>query len=146
MSILIKNSQKSIRLNQQRIRKDLGKALRLLGLQTSELSIMFVGNRLMTRLNSLYRGFNRTTDVLSFPLDNGRASGPTNLLGDIVVCIPKAVSQSKEYDVPFYDELLRLLIHGLLHLIGYDHEKNASQKAKMEKKERDLLNAVQEMD
>jgi probable rRNA maturation factor len=107
---------------------------------------MFVGNRLMTRLNSLYRGVNRNTDVLSFPLLTGPLSGPPDMLGDIVVCIPKTVSQSKQYNVTFYDELLRLLIHGLLHLTGYDHEKNAFQKARMEKKERELLDAVQEVD
>ncbi len=107
---------------------------------------MFVGNRLMARLNFLYRGFDRTTDVLSFPLAEGHASVPPYMLGDIVVCIPKTVSQSKEYNVSFYDELLRLLIHGLLHLTGYDHEKNALQKARMEKKERELLDAVQTMD
>ena len=107
---------------------------------------MFVGNKLMTRLNSSYRGLNETTDVLSFPLVSDHASGPLDMLGDIVICIPKTVSQSKEYNVYFYNELLRLLIHGLLHLTGYDHEKNAFQKAKMEKKERELLDAIQAVD
>lgn len=107
---------------------------------------MFVGNRLMTSLNSLYRGVNRTTDVLSFPLVDGHPSGPHDILGDIVVCIPKTVSQAKKYNVPFYEELLRLLVHGLLHLIGYDHDKNAYQKARMQKKEKELLDAVKALD
>jgi probable rRNA maturation factor len=107
---------------------------------------MFVGNRQMTSLNSLYRGVNMTTDVLSFPLADGRPSGPYELLGDIVVCIPKTVSQAKKYKVPFYEELLRLLIHGLLHLIGYDHEKNACQKARMQRREKELFDAVKTVD
>jgi probable rRNA maturation factor len=107
---------------------------------------MFVGNRLMTSLNFFYRGFNRTTDVLSFPLADGLPSEPHDMLGDIVVCIPKTVSQAKKYNVPFYEELLRLLVHGLLHLIGYDHERNAYQKKRMQRKERELLDAVKAVD
>jgi len=70
---------------------------------------------------------------------------PSILLGDVVISVPRVLSQSKDYRVPFYDELLRLMIHGLLHLVGYDHERNAYQKKKMEKKEKELLIAVKTM-
>lgn len=69
----------------------------------------------------------------------------SGMLGDIVVCIPKTIAQASEYGVSFYDELLRLMIHGLLHLVGYDHEINAYQKKKMEAKERDILDAIKKM-
>jgi rRNA maturation RNase YbeY len=96
----------------------------------------------MRDLNSRYRGIDRSTDVLSFPLSEGSLTACDGLLGDIVICVPRTVSQSAEYGVAFYDELLRLLVHGLLHLLGYDHEKGAYQKRKMEIKERELLNAL----
>lgn len=96
----------------------------------------------MKLLNTQYRGIFKDTDVLSFPLmDNGQLHRPV-LLGDIVVSVPKALKQAKDFEVTFYDELIRLLIHGLLHLIGYDHEINAYQKKKMEKKESEILSAI----
>jgi probable rRNA maturation factor len=67
------------------------------------------------------------------------------VLGDIVISIPRTVEQAAEYGFAFREELLRLLIHGLLHLAGYDHEKDR-QRLKMEKKERELLHALQGMD
>jgi probable rRNA maturation factor len=97
----------------------------------------------MSALNAHYRGMERPTDVLSFPMYEGDSSSAAGILGDIVICVPRALAQCGEYGVPFYDELLRLLVHGLLHLLGYDHERGAYQKRKMEKKERELLNALQ---
>ena len=99
----------------------------------------------MKILNARYRRVPKDTDVLSFPLmDNLPHHGPS-MLGDIVVSVPKALQQSKEFHVPFYDEILRLLVHGLLHLIGFDHEINAYQKRKMEKKEKELLDALKNL-
>lgn len=135
--------------------KDLSKALLHLRLQSSELSVLFVNSRRMKLLNTLYRGINKDTDVLSFPLmdiqpqlgqpqHRSIINGPL-IMGDIVISVPKALAQAKEFKVSFYDELLRLLVHGILHLIGYDHEINAYQKKKMEKKERELFNAIKKM-
>lgn len=89
-----------------------------------------------------FRGVPRDTDVLSFPLmDRPPDQGPF-LLGDIVVSVPTALRQSRELQITLHDEILRLLIHGLLHLIGYDHEISAGEKRKMEKKEKEILNAL----
>lgn len=115
----------------------------MLGLQQTELSVLFVNDRKMRELNALYRGVDRTTDVLSFPMADGPAFGDSGPLGDIVISVPTAARQALEYGVTFREELLRLLVHGLLHLAGYDHEISAYQKRKMEKKEREILNAVQ---
>lgn len=130
--------------------KDLTKALLHLQLHPCELSVMFVNSRRMKLINTRYRGAKKDTDVLSFPLmDKQPQPGPLingpYALGDIVISVPKALAQAKEFKVSFYDELLRLLVHGILHLIGYDHEINAYQKRKMEKKERELFNAVKTM-
>lgn len=116
----------------------------------------------MRSLNAEYRGIKKATDVLSFPQYGAEElrrrkkslktsglqdAGASELnLGDIVICIPKALQQARRFGVGFYDELLRLLIHGLLHLAGYDHEINGYRKRKMEGKERELLNAVKRVD
>jgi len=104
----------------------------------------------MRTLNARYRGLDKVTDVLSFPLTEGGVFSDTRTsgniaLGDIVICIPRAAAQAAEYGVSFYDELLRLLIHGLLHLIGFDHEINSYQKRKMEAKEREIFDAVKKV-
>jgi probable rRNA maturation factor len=110
----------------------------------------------MRILNLQHRGIDRTTDVLSFPQQNAktlknrrterdlRTSGRQTsehrlILGDLVINLPKAKRQASEHGVSFSEELRRLIIHGLLHLVGYDHEKNRYQKRKMELKERELL-------
>jgi probable rRNA maturation factor len=145
MEIYIKNQQKAIDLDLKWLAKGLTKTLQNLHLQRTELSVLFVNSRRMRALNTRYRGITKDTDVLSFPLgDEGLHNGPV-MLGDIVISVPKALKQAKEFKVPFYDELLRLLVHGLLHLVGYDHETNLYQKKKMERKEQELLNALKEM-
>lgn len=93
----------------------------------------------MIQLNAQYRGIRKDTDVLSFPL---MPAGFHQALGDIVISVPRALQQARAYNVPFHEELLRLLAHGLLHLIGYDHELNAYQRNKMLKKEKELLDAI----
>jgi probable rRNA maturation factor len=124
----------------RKVRKGLSTALGLLGRENAELSILFVGSTMMKRLNTEYRNIPRETDVLSFPLNDIR------ILGDIVISVPRTVIQAKNYGTTFDEELFRLLIHGLLHLIGYDHEKNRYQSLKMKEKERELLHAIQGMD
>ncbi|MDP2158177.1 MAG: rRNA maturation RNase YbeY [Nitrospirota bacterium] len=137
----------------RRVRKDLATALALLGREEAELSILFVGSCRMKTLNSQYRGIPKETDVLSFPMENVQSFLPDSsrltphssrslVLGDIVISIPKTIEQARAYSAPFYEELLRLLIHGLLHLLGYDHEKSRYQKVRMESKEKEILHAV----
>jgi probable rRNA maturation factor len=158
MKVYIRNQQRSIRINQQRIRRLLKRALNLLGLQKSELSILFVNDRRMRILNLRYRGIDRTTDVLSFPQlsadeqQAARAEAKTSSLqcfraselplGDIVINLPKAKRQANEYGLRLSEELRRLIVHGLLHLVGYDHEKGRYQKRKMEVKEKNLLRGL----
>ena len=81
-----------------------------------EVSILFCGDRRMRSLNRAYRGLDRSTDVLAFP-----AEAP-GILGDIVVSVPYAARQAARLGEAVVHELDRLLLHGLLHLLGYDHE------------------------
>lgn len=99
----------------------------------------------MKSLNSAWRGIDRSTDVLSFPMKEGEMSGGT-LLGDVVISIPRTIAQAAEYGTDFYEELKRLLIHGVLHLSGYDHEAGRYRRLKMEKREMELADALKEMD
>lgn len=116
-----------------------------------EISVLLVNDRRMRELNLQYRGIDKTTDVLSFPLlepgrgipVSGSASGTGNLpLGDIVISIPQTERQAAEYGEGFYSELSRLLVHGFLHLLGYDHEGNRYQAGKMRKIEAELAEIV----
>lgn len=147
MKILIRNRQRSRPLDKARITKAASNILSLLNQQDAELSILFVGEKKMTELNSSYRGINKSTDVLSFeagiPVETGDCG---NVLGDIVISIPKAEAQAVEYGTGFHDELYRLLIHGTLHLIGYDHELSAADARKMTKKEQEIFSAAKKMD
>jgi probable rRNA maturation factor len=153
MTILISNQQNPIRLNRARIRKAARRILSLLKHSKAELSILFVDNITMQQLNNVYRGENRPTDVLSFeaviPIARGEQCPPEGLpdpvLGDIVINTERALSQAQEGGRDIYDEVYRLMVHGTLHLFGYDHEKRR-ETAKMEKKEQEIYNALKETD
>lgn len=98
----------------------------------------------MRKLNSTFRGINKSTDVLSF---ESRIHGvPSNLPGDVVICIPRAEMQARQFGVDFYSEISRLLIHGILHLFGYEHEQSQYRARAMRKKEQEILNAIKKMD
>lgn len=98
----------------------------------AEMSVTWVGDARMRRLNKDYRGKDRTTDVLSFPLLEGKrlAKAPKRPLplGDVVISLPRTRRQAAERGVPFRDELALLLVHGILHLLGFDHATPAQEK------------------
>ncbi|MDT7043396.1 rRNA maturation RNase YbeY [Candidatus Nitronereus thalassa] len=117
------------------------KLLTLLGETASEVSIDFVGDARMRHLNRAYRRKDRTTDVLAFA--SREAGGPHSpMLGDVVVSVPAAMRQAKELGHALNQELARLLIHGLLHLVGYDHELGAKEAQRMRRKEEKLFAAL----
>jgi len=90
------------------------------------LSIALVGQGRIRELNKKYRGKNRATDVLAFPGDG---------LGEIVICLREVKKNAKRYRSNSEKELARVLIHGILHLLGYDHEKSEQAAEKMREKE-----------
>lgn len=146
MKIYIKNQQKRLKVSHRKIAGLLRKALRLLSLHRAELSILFVNDRRMRILNHQYRGMDKTTDVLSFPLyeeiQKVKLMPHTFALGDIVINLHKAKRQAEENGFSLNEEMNRLLIHGLLHLLGYDHEQSRHLKIKMQKMEFELLNKL----
>lgn len=103
----------------------------------AELSILVVTDRRVRALNRDFRQKDKATDVLSF--EQNPAQG---LLGDVVISLDTARRQAKEGGRPLRDELDRLLAHGVLHLLGHDHETNARDARKMAKAEVELLGTV----
>lgn len=85
------------------------------------LTIAFVSDRTMRRLNRDYRGKNLTTDVLSFASETDEFDDPNNL-GDIVISVEQAARQASENHLDFETEIKQLILHGILHLCGFDHE------------------------
>ena len=121
----------------------------MFGLSRAELGVLVVNDARMKRLNSEYRGIHRTTDVLSFPIYDTVEEVPSDrpcLLGDVVINPLAARRQSAQYGATYNEEIRRLLIHGFLHLLGYDHERNRYQAGKMRKEERRLQHTLETLD
>ncbi len=109
------------------------KASRALPVAAGGVTVAFVSDRAMRELNRLWRGKRATTDVLSFPAEQAefeKAEGPS--LGDIVISIEQAAHQAKEHGLSFEDEMAQLILHGLLHLSGYDHETDHGEMNRLE--------------
>lgn len=149
MEVLIRNQQRLIKIDLTRIKKDSLRLLKSFTLKNAELGILLVNDRQMKKLNQLYRGINKTTDVLSFPIHESVRKITADreiLLGDIVINLHAAKRQSSRYGLTLYGEARRLLVHGFLHLLGYDHEGSRHNKKKMERKERGLKDALETLE
>ncbi|RMD87700.1 MAG: rRNA maturation RNase YbeY [Candidatus Dadabacteria bacterium] len=104
----------------------------------AEISILLTGNAKIRELNKSYRGIDAPTDVLSFAMLEGDISEGVPA-GEIVISLEMALKQAEELDINPYQELLRLLIHGLLHLAGYDHEGVPQREAELMRTEEERL-------
>ena len=100
------------------------KTLNYLEVKNSSISVLFTDDTEMRELNKKYRGKDKSTDVLSFSMREGETfpSNEKENLGDIVISLDYAGRQAKEFEVSLEDEIRRLLVHGCLHLLGYEHE------------------------
>ena len=114
-----------------------------MGFVKAELSVVFVDDGEMRLLNATYRRLNEPTDVLAFAMSEGRFGGINpHVLGDVVISADTAAFRAKEDGRRLEDEVAALLVHGILHLIGYDHERSPADARIMRSKERSLLNAI----
>ena len=100
------------------------------------LSIALVGLGRIRELNRRYRGKNRVTDILAFP---NKEIG----LGEIVICLREVKKNAKKYGLTFEKELSKVLIHGILHLLGYNHEESEKEAERMRKKEEYYLSQLE---
>ncbi|MDQ7092292.1 rRNA maturation RNase YbeY [Desulfosporosinus sp. PR] len=116
------------------------------GADEAEVSLILVDDRRIHELNREYRGVDRPTDVLSFALQEETEDEPElefedDMLGDIVISVPRAREQALEYGHSFEREIVYLAVHGTLHLLGYDHEDD-EDKQKMRAKEEEIMTVL----
>lgn len=155
MDITIINAQRRISLSRKRLEKLTARILKILKAPSDSLvTITFVTGRGISRLNLKYFRKNRVTDVIAFESSHKRPTERRSVggkrksrdlyedyLGDLVICPAKALENSKIYKNTFLKELTLYIIHGILHLMGYDDRTKAS-KARMQKKETGVLNKL----
>lgn len=112
------------------------------------LSVTFTDNEGIKAINSEFRGIDRETDVLSFPLldfeesEEPPVDEPEQQLGDIVLSLEKAAAQAEEYGHSFERETAFLCVHSVLHLLGYDHELGEEEDMEMRRKQSEILEAM----
>ena len=155
MPVLLQNLQRAVAIDQKWLGRTAEAILSAARAETGELSVVLVADRRMRALNRRYRKKDRSTDVLAFPMNERRSPAPAAsvaaksrlssvpmLLGDVVISMQTAKRQATEFGHGLRDEIERLLVHGILHLLGYDHERNARDAAAMARKERAILKAI----
>jgi rRNA maturation RNase YbeY len=134
------------------LRSDAAAAMRAAGMARAELSVVLVDDAAIRALNREFRGKNRPTDVLSFSqLEDARRSARAPIeidpaarvqLGDVVISIDTALAQARRAGISARERLAALLVHGMLHLVGYDHERSPAQARAMYAREREIAAAL----
>jgi probable rRNA maturation factor len=112
-----------------------------LKLQDRDLSILFVDDRKITVMNKEFFGKERPTNVISFSYLEGM---PGEALGDVVISVERAADEARTAAIPFYERLFNLIVHGIVHIIGYDHVKGKPEARKMRYREKKLMRLVLE--
>ncbi len=146
MPVHIQSHVRCVTFDQARLERLARAILSNVGETSAELGIMFVGDQRMRGLNRRYRGKDRTTDVLAFAMRDAFTPHASRLmpdmLGDVVISVHTACRQGKEAGRSLDDELAWLLVHGILHLCGYDHERSEKEARRMHRRERMLLRLI----
>jgi probable rRNA maturation factor len=123
LMVEIVNDQRRTKIDNERWRIFTAKALRVIKEAKGKgVTVAFVSDRKMRVLNRAFRGVGKTTDVLSFPVEQEEFEMFDNTLGDVVISIEQAERQAIENGLDLETEISQLILHGLLHLCGYDHE------------------------
>ena len=143
--ILLRNDFRDPEIHVRQLKSAAQKLLRAVGRPDSEISVLLTDDASIRGLNRTHRGKDKPTDVLSFPAERDILSpskdGVPRSLGDIAISVETARRQAADYDAPLQNEIYRLLIHGLLHVLGHDHHEPA-ERAAMEAEERRLASAI----
>jgi probable rRNA maturation factor len=146
MRIHVQSQVRRITFDQARLVRSARAILSDIGETSAELGILFVGDQRMRGLNHRYRGKDRSTDVLAFAMREARTSHTSHLmsdmLGDVVISVPTARRQATEAGRSLDEELAWLLVHGILHLCGYDHERSEKEARRMHRRERMVLRSI----
>lgn len=139
MGVSIRNLQRSVPIDTRWVART-ALAIRDHLCPLGEIGVLLVGDRRMQALNRRFRGVNRTTDVLAFAFREGPGEKlHPEQLGDVVLCLPQARRQAQEAGHSLRRETAWLLVHGILHLLGYDHKRSRRDAERMRRKEREIL-------
>ena len=131
--IEVVNRQRKLRLDCEHWRAFVEKAWQVLPADAEGVTVAFVSDRAMRELNRLWRHQQGTTDVLSFPAEQDEFEKVEGVnLGDVVISVEQAARQAKENGLTFDQEIAQLILHGLLHLCGYDHATDKGEMNRLE--------------
>ncbi len=131
--IEVVNRQRKLLVDCERWQAFAAKAMRVLPTGAAGVTVAFVSDRTMSELNRLWRHKPGTTDVLSFPTDQDEFEKVEGVnLGDVVISVEQAARQAKENDLSLEQEIAQLILHGLIHLCGYDHSTDNGQMDRLE--------------
>jgi probable rRNA maturation factor len=144
MEIWIRNDREGAGIDEERLRRRAAKALGALGCDAAELSVWLCDDAAMQDLHGRYLGDDTPTNVMSFAQREGEFGDlEPDVLGDVVISVDTAARDAAEAGMPLEDEVTFLLLHGILHLLGYDHEGDeADRAAEMEARESELYRLV----
>jgi probable rRNA maturation factor len=143
MTVYVRNLQRRYDVKPRQIRNWTMSILTAMNLQRAQMGLLLVTDRRMQRLNRLYRGINRSTNVLSFCIDSSppKGDGP-HLLGDVVISVETAAREARRGRLSLQERLMVLLVHGILHLAGLDHERSVQESKRMAREEKRLLRMI----
>jgi probable rRNA maturation factor len=145
MEVLIENRQKRHQLQKQKIHTTAGRILNALGYPDAQLSILIVDDTQMAEFNRTYLKHYGPTNVIAFPMQEGPFSDISpDLLGDVVISADTAHREAVEAGMEMAERFNQLLIHGILHLTGYDHIHSEAAAAVMEQKSNELMERIRE--
>ena len=140
MAILITNRQNRHPLQLSQIKKTAQAILDGLGCPEAELSLLIVDDAEIAQLNQTYLNRSGPTNVIAFPMQEGDHGDVTpGLLGDVVISMETAAAESNRAGIGLQHRFNQLLVHGILHLLGYDHEQDPDEAALMKAKSDELL-------
>ena len=140
MEVLIDNRQEKLKIPLKKIQKTARVILNALDFPDGELSILIVDDQQIAHLNLTYLNKKGPTNVIAFPMREGQFNEITpNLLGDVVISIETAQQEADAARISLQNRFNQLLIHGILHLLGYDHEQTRAEAERMEEKSNLLL-------
>ncbi|MFC1516041.1 rRNA maturation RNase YbeY [Thermodesulfobacteriota bacterium] len=144
MAVLIDDRQNKLKTTPKKIQKKAQAILNALGCPDGELSILIVDDSQIAALNKQYLHRSGPTNVIAFPMQEGEFSTITpQLLGDVVISIETAEKEGKKAGIETEVRFAQLLVHGILHLFGYDHEKDEKESLRMNRKSDELLKLIE---
>ena len=147
MEILIEDRQDRYRIAHEEIKKKAKTILNALECHDGELSILIVNDPEIAKLNKTHLGRSGPTNVIAFSMQEGPFGQINpNLLGDVVISLDTAAREAQDAGISVESRLDQLLIHGVLHLFGFDHDKTSEQAKAMRMKEEELLKLLQDFE